>query len=1461
MRTLDRFISASLGCLLFILCMTSPASALNTMVDYTSLPPVVADTVLPNVLVMISNDYTGFYAGYPDKTNYDNSVDYWGYFDPHKYYSGAAGGEFDPLGWTAIDPVTNKYDHYVPSGETNAWSGNFLNWVTMSHADFLRKALTGGRRSADTSSDGGTRLIRAYLPDSKKTYWKKRYAGSDLNRLVPATYANNQNFFYNYQDRMDIQNGDEDSLTWGSGIEVSTGICLKSMLEESCTAYNNGQFYKPEGLLQRFYDKMRFALMSYMQENSNDSGGILRTQMMTLESHFSQTNGSLNEGANSMVAFINKYHSKGWDPLGEMFYDGVRFFRGNTTGQKTYCNGGGVQSDDSFNVLGCKTNKLWEDPITNWCQKNNILIINDEYPSADDDEVPYAAFSSPSYAYRDDPVAHAGNTPYNPDLRSILDRIGDIEGLTGTTQNFGDYLGNTGTAVCTNKTLNNLSDLRGVCPTEPTSRGTFYLAALAYDALTQDMRPDTEFENDQNIRTWAIAFRGSPGNYEVPPPPLNQMWLAGKWGNFEEKNSTPGPDLPEEWMKSSKGCADPSDLTDKDCQPKGFFYADNGRDIEAAIQEAFDSILRNAASGTAVSVLANSGQGEGNLVQAYYRPAVSEGARDVKWTGYLQSLWVDKYGYIREDTDQDQALDVTKDSVLNYFDDNGTTKVEVYPVTSTEPYPTIGPGGSSFDPKELAEILTVWEGGTTLAQSDAADRNIFTSLDGSSHIDFSSTNKDSIMPYLALQDSIVADEDFGKTELVRAQNLIEYSRGNNTLLNPGVFAGSSVLTMRSRVRTLSETDSAGVTTTGDYVWKLGDIINSTPVSISAPPDRFDLIYGDKSYSDYYVKYKNRETMIYVGANDGMLHAFTSWQYDQTLDQFVAPTNLPSGSLTPASASIGAEVWAYVPQNLLPHLKWFARKDYTHVYYMDLQPRIFDARIFTPDDEHPNGWGTVLVVGMNTGGGYTTVSGDFDGDGNIDPQAREFKSSIIVMDITNPRAPDLLWERTYENLGFTQAIPTAVRIGNFTDVGTTWYDTAGSWFLIFGNGPDTGEISGVPNYKGETDDSGRLYIVDLADGTPHSKANEDWWNDVALESRAFFNSPIAYDKGLNYNVDAAYMGTTFDADSNGGSGETHDWQGSVYRLLTWSPAATPPILSGSYSADPTEWSLQKVFESPRPITAPGVVSIDHYGNTWTYFGTGRLYTITGDGSDTKSLDQEYLLGFKDPLFNISYLTAADKSQTLTTADLLDASPFAILPTNEVKCEDGATYSNPDVIPASPAADFHPCDNPSDSDPAWAFNDLLNFARTKDGWFRKLPIGDTAERSLNKPAVFGGLSFFTTFSPIGAICESGGSSNLWALYYETGTAYKRPVFRGEFAYDEIAIGTGTGNKISESYDLGSGSTSSVGIHLGKQNEKAGDGENLSGDLATGFVQQGTGQIVDFDFETALKVLSGLRSWRER
>ena len=885
--------------------------------------------------------------------------------------------------------------------------------------------------------------------------------------------------------------------------------------------------------------------------------------------------------------------------------------------------------------------------------------------------------------------------------------------------------------------------------------GSDYLDDVSLWAHTNDLRPD--LEGTQNITLYTVFAFGSGSRL---------LKDAAKNGAFIDKDGDNRPSLADEWDRNGDGI------------PDTYFQAPNGYELESQILEAITDILKRAASGTAVSVLATSGEGEGNLVQAYFRPTVTSGTEEIKWIGYLQSLWIDDYGYMREDTNENHALDIGTDKVIRYFiDASGNTRIKRFSVSEADPYPDVE--NDSYETIEMNEIKPIWEAGKVLSQTNPDDRKIFTFVDKNNNqvvdagngtgetddpfdsndevVSFNTTNASVIKPYLGLKDN-TAWSYLGSTHSDRASNLINYIRGKGS-----GFSGTT--NMRSR-------------TIDGNVWKLGDIVHSTPVSVAKPVDNYGIIYSDESYQAYYNSYKDRETVVYVGANDGMLHAFTSWKYNPSTKAF----EKPSGA---TESNIGTEIWAYIPQALLPQLKWLADPAYSHVYYVDLKPKIVDAKIFTADSVHPNGWGTVLIGGLNMGGKDISVTDDFDYNGT--DSSRTFSPSYFAIDVTRPRDPRLLWERHYSGLGFSSSYPAVLKVKD-------------KWFAVFGSGPT--------NYDGTSTEYGHIFVVDLKTGIPYKKTTDDWLFETN-ENNAFMSGLTTLDKDLNYNVDAIYIGEAYNQGSN--------WKGALYKVaIPWVDDAGNSTYgdttNGHYNDDTNSWLLSPLFDSPAPIIAPAALSVDKLDNAWIYFGTGRYF----NESDKSSTDQQYFFGIKDPFFNSSNSTKSyyhNYSSTceLDMTNLFDADPYTVN-------EGGAVYKG-----GSYYEDF---------------GELVTEAQQKDGWFRSLSISGTSERVLAKPSILGGIVFAPTFVPNTDICGFGGDSYLYGFYYETGTAYLESVF-----------GNGSGTTVLDKTELGPGLASSVGIHAGKE-------EGMKG-----FVQQSTGAIKDLELHPALNIKSGLRSWREK
>ena len=191
---------------------------------------------------------------------------------------------------------------------------------------------------------------------------------------------------------------------------------------------------------------------------------------------------------------------------------------------------------------------------------------------------------------------------------------------------------------------------------------------------------------------------------------------------------------------------------------------------------------------------------------------------------------------------------------------------------------------------------------------------------------------------------------------------------------------------------------------------LSDIVNSSPVIVGTPKyvsylaDQIDggtLANGNSSYGTFKAANRAerlsvetaspRRPMVYVGANDGMLHGF--------------------------DANTGSEVFAYVPTAVMENLFKLPSQRYTgtsHHFYVDGTPTVADVY-------YDDAWHTVLIGTLRAGG-----------------------RSIFALDITDPDNIKLLWEISstdtgFGNLGYTYSQPVVARLHT------------GKWAVVTGNG--------------------------------------------------------------------------------------------------------------------------------------------------------------------------------------------------------------------------------------------------------------------------------------------------------------------------------------------------------------------------------------------------------------------------
>ncbi len=233
---------------------------------------------------------------------------------------------------------------------------------------------------------------------------------------------------------------------------------------------------------------------------------------------------------------------------------------------------------------------------------------------------------------------------------------------------------------------------------------------------------------------------------------------------------------------------------------------------------------------------------------------------------------------------------------------------------------------------------------------------------------------------------------------------------------------------------------------------LGDALESQPAFISVPV----FSYPYPGYTEYKTAQASRAGVVYMGANDGMMHAF--------------------------AADTGVESWAYVPSMVIPNMWKLADMNYStsHRNFVNGSPITSDICTANCSDTATAVWKTILVAGLSGGGrGY------------------------YALDITNPATPALLWEFTTttgigavknDDIGYGYGKPIITRKAD------------GTWVVLV--------TSGYNNIS-PGDGKGYLYVLNAGTGaiiskittgvgdttTPSGLSKIAAWNDESTGNQA------------------------------------------------------------------------------------------------------------------------------------------------------------------------------------------------------------------------------------------------------------------------------------------------------------------------------------------------------------------------
>lgn len=433
--------------------------------------------------------------------------------------------------------------------------------------------------------------------------------------------------------------------------------------------------------------------------------------------------------------------------------------------------------------------------------------------------------------------------------------------------------------------------------------GGTLLDDITFALHTEDQRSD--ITGDQTVKFHAIQC------FDTTNAP--SLIAGAKAGGFNDSDENGDITDSTEWDANGDGL------------PDNFYKAEDGYQLERELLAIFTEISAQGSGGAVATVSQETRAGDLIVRGAFFHKVNANRTKGI-WNGHLEVWWPDQ--------------------------NSGRYDFEIY--------------GLSF----CSDILfgnnpkNCWDAGEVLTTDKANDRLILTLLETEGTpsggikpwnkpemYEFNVSNIAELQPFLELNPDTAT----------KAQALIQWTRGNvdtdgNPLDSGGVRLDSTVQ-YRDRKKDLD----AGPQ------WLLGDIIFSTPVVVGAPT--LSRMVPSSPHSDEYLAYRQanfyRPKMIYVGGNDGMLHAFLLSRWDSVNQEWVQD---PNDSRCP---DCGKEVWAYIPSTLLPDLKRLAESTYgtatcQHIAMVDLAPQAFDVYI-DHDGDGDREWRTVLLGGLRGGG--------------------------------------------------------------------------------------------------------------------------------------------------------------------------------------------------------------------------------------------------------------------------------------------------------------------------------------------------------------------------------------------------------------------------------------------------------------------------------------------------------------
>ena len=760
---------------------------------------------------------------------------------------------------------------------------------------------------------------------------------------------------------------DDDGLTVDNFFYARVRVCETDAAGELtdlrspnslCVRYPSGH-YKPIGTLQRYSDNIRVAAFGYLNDNTADpqrAGGVLRVPMKYVGPRAFNDNYGAREGVNEsrewdpttgvfiadpdrvpgapnsgldsnrpgqpisgVINYVNQFGRTGafgqyktYDPVSELYYESLRYLQGLPPSR--------VVGSSATNVVQGLDNPLVADALRDGFPA--YASYTDPHPAVDnlsdyscvrnsilgigDTNTNNDHFLPGNRSGGAGDIARPANLAANePDFREWTRVVGAFE--SNAAINYKDGNGverTTGNPNPPNGAAANLEDL------PVGDGGTYYIAGAAYWANTHDIRGEqwTDAPEKQRpgmrVRTYWLDVNefGEQSNTDQRRS-RNQFYLAGKYGGFDDVTGTGDP---------YKRLGAPTSTGEKtyvvDPTNRNWERQDSNPDLQEA-KTYFLSSSAQAVLDSLEQIFADSASAANSIAGG----AIST-SRVTSDGGVIYQAQFDPAAWSGDVVAYDVSL--SGNSLLL-----GDSPSSVWTNSSGQ---AVGAAGKLDELNP--DSRNIYVGYPSTASLQEFNSGVFT-WDAVSR----SANT-------SISDALYAVGV--ETADIQGQNRLNYLRGDRTLESGGMAGG----TLRARNS------------------RLGDIVNSGITYVAAPTQSI----ADPSYADFYSANRSRVQALYVGANDGMLHAF--------------------------NAADGNELFAYIPSWVVPNLIALTATPYVHRSYVDATPTAAEANLGSTEDAD---WRTVLVGGAGGGG-----------------------QGIFALDVTDPLAfaggagnDKILWEFT------------------------------------------------------------------------------------------------------------------------------------------------------------------------------------------------------------------------------------------------------------------------------------------------------------------------------------------------------------------------------------------------------------------------------------------------------------------